>query len=88
MRTSWAKALLAQSRATNETDNNRVVIPATTPVVITAKAGIHLDLAVAAAIPTSFASTSKVKMDPSFRWDDDAEGSGPDGGRKITSAFI
>ena len=41
--------------------------------VIPAKAGIHLDLALLPikGIPPKSKAKVKVKMDPSFRWDDD-----------------
>jgi hypothetical protein len=67
MRTSWAKELFAHNKEMTETENNLVVILL---VVIPAKAGIHLDLAVVVA----FNLAAKVKMDPSVRWDD-GEGS-------------
>ena len=62
MRTSWAKELLAHSKAIIETENNLIVIPA--------NAGIHLDLAVAV---VALNLAPKVKMDPSVRWDDGEE---------------
>ena len=57
-----------------------VVVPETDAApdisdVIPAKAGIHLDLALLPGQGMQLTSKAKVKMDPSFRWDDDASSS-------------